>query len=561
MEYILCSANFKTFFNLLQGNIFTAEEIAQKLKTAIPCIADDIHLGRLALYLDLPADMYQETDIRNCLELYISPSGYEDNVQIEHFETGNHGSVQVALYPVKGHIFTEAEQEAGSFLAQNVFVFCSKARLTELMKKASTTDALTGASNMNGLMQFGGMLKARNWLSHYNGAFLNLKNFKYINQRVGAAHGDEILKAYCSSIRDQLSDDEFFARLGGDNFLVLIRKEHFDIFLDFVSHITIPCNVQGKNREFDIISRMGIFDIGPEHTMADVMTGTSIALNIAKQAGTPDYIWFRPDMMDTAIHDKKISVLFPQAIENKEFLVFYQPKVSLSDNTLCGCEALVRWVRNGTLIPPSDFIPVLEQEGSICKLDFYVFDVVCRNIKEWLDEGIEPVKVSVNFSKLHLNNPHLAEDIISVMNTYQISSKYIEIELTETSGYENYEEMSQFVNRMKEYGIGTSIDDFGTGYSSLNLLKDLNVDIIKLDKSFLNTLGDTDASDKIVIKNIVNMVNELDMKVIAEGVETEAQMSFLKSVNCSMVQGYLFDKPLPHHEFNKRLSEGRIYKK
>ena len=251
--------------------------------------------------------------------------------------------------------------------------------------------------------------------------------------------------------------------------------------------------------------------------------------------------------------------MFPKALENREFVVYYQPKVTLEDNCLCGCEALVRWFRDGVMVPPMQFIPVLEWEGSVCKLDFYVLDQVCRDVQEWMAKGIEPVRISVNFSKAHLHNPDLAKKILAVLQKYDVPSRYIEIELTEMSGYENYETLLDFVRTMHESGVSTSIDDFGTGYSSLNLLKDLNVDIIKLDKSFLNNMESRKKNDVIVIKNIIQMVNELDMEVIAEGVETMEQADFLRGMHCCMAQGFLFDRPLPHDDFEKRLNGDHVY--
>mgnify|MGYP003294369310 CR=1 FL=1 len=209
-----------------------------------------------------------------------------------------------------------------------------------------------------------------------------------------------------------------------------------------------------------------------------------------------------------------------------------------------------------------DFIPVLEREGSICELDFYVLETICADIKKWQDMGIDPVRVSTNFSKMHLHNKALAERIVSVINKYGIDSRFIEIELTEMTGYEDYDALAAFVAEMKAYGIHTSIDDFGTGYSSLNLLKELDVDIIKLDRSFFNNIAvndDENSHDRIVIKNIVNMVKELNMEVIAEGIETCGQVEFLKDIRCCMVQGYLYDRPLPQEQFLDRLMGHRIY--
>ena len=270
-------------------------------------------------------------------------------------------------------------------------------------------------------------------------------------------------------------------------------------------------------------------------------------------------------MIERSLHDKEISDKFSSAIDNNEFVVYYQPKIDLRDGSLCGSEALVRWKKDNTIVPPTEFIPVLEREGTICVMDFYVLECVCSQIRSWLQQGIEPVRVSANFSKIHLHNKKLAEDIIAVLKKYDVDSKYIEVEITETCGYEDFDALYDFVKSMKNYGIHTSIDDFGTGYSSLNLLSDLDVDIIKLDKSFIQTSDypSVHKSDKkhksteIVIKTIINMAHELGMQIICEGVETDEQARFLKELNCDMVQGYLYARPLPVEEYENILLKNK----
>ena len=272
--------------------------------------------------------------------------------------------------------------------------------------------------------------------------------------------------------------------------------------------------------------------------------------------------WYDPSMREKAMHDKQISQLFPEAVLAEEFLVYYQPKVNLDNKELCGCEALVRWYHNGAIVPPMDFIPVLEREGTVCALDFYVFEHVCRDLRRWLDNGITPVRASVNFSQQHLQNDRLAERIVSIMKQYHIDSKYIEVELTEMSGSKNHDALLEFLRKMRDYGICTSIDDFGTGYSSLNMLREFKADIIKLDKSFIDriSLNVSDYRvDEIVIENIIRMAQELNLEIISEGVETEHQAEFLKRVHCNMAQGFLFDKPLPRDEFEKRLKKKDSY--
>ena len=213
----------------------------------------------------------------------------------------------------------------------------------------------------------------------------------------------------------------------------------------------------------------------------------------------------------------------------------------------------MRWVKEGTIISPARFIPVLEREGKIIDLDFYVFEQVCKDIRRWMDEGIKPVRISSNFSKLHLKNEHLSEDVLAIVRRYDIDTAYIEIELTESSGYSDFDALQKFVRDMNEVGIYTSIDDFGTGYSSLSMLKDIDVNVVKIDKSFVDNMEDEKQHGTNLVGNVIRMIKDLDRIVICEGVETEKQVMFLKGTECNIVQGYLFDKPLPCYNFEERL--------
>lgn len=554
MENIFCSDAYEQFFNSLKLDIADVKAMTEHMGQNLHLVADQIHLGRCDSQLNAPASIYSPEQINNSVCIYEAEEGYDLNPYIKDFATNENGCAHYTVYPRPGHRWTPKELDAIDFLLKNMFILGGRSRLMSLVIKASITDTMTGIPNSSGLMQYAGQLYAAGKLADYIGIFMNIKNFKYINKTVGANQGNACIIAFVNLVKASLQEDEMLSRLGGDNFFVLIKQEHKDSFLEYMSHINVTIDIQGISHSYDLSVRMGIYPVRESDTPADMMSGASIALNRAKNAVNQDRIFFSPAMAEQSMHNKEISLLFPTALESNEFVVYYQPKVRLSDDTLCGCEALVRWCRNGSIVPPMDFIPVLEQEGSICALDFYVLEQVCRDIRHWLDENKEPVCISANFSKVHLHNKNLADKIIAIMEKYQIPSQYIEIELTEMSGYEDYASLMDFVNTMHAHGIKTSIDDFGTGYSSLNLLKELNVNIIKLDKSFLNVADKRTSSEEIVIRNIISMINELGMSVIAEGVETYAQAQFLRGVQCDMAQGFLYDKPMPHNEFEKRLA-------
>jgi EAL domain-containing protein (putative c-di-GMP-specific phosphodiesterase class I) len=263
-------------------------------------------------------------------------------------------------------------------------------------------------------------------------------------------------------------------------------------------------------------------------------------------------------MHSKAIQQKQVISVFNDALRNGEFTPFYQPKVNTKTNTLVGAEALARWIRDGNLISPGDFIPVLEGDYRICELDFYMLEQVCKDLRRWIDEGMEPVCISTNFSRRNLSDPDFSKRITELISCYDIPKQYIEVELTETFSAEENKLLGRFINDMHDVGILIAIDDFGTGYSSLNLLREIPADLLKLDKSFID--GHTGAKrDSVVVSNIAKMANELNMGIIAEGVERREQVEFLQSVNIDMAQGYLYDKPLTKADFEKRLKD-KIYK-
>jgi len=556
METFFCSKGFEQFFNILQEENITLQELDMRLPKALGLIADEGHLGKVDVHLKAPATVYEPDGVIFDACMYCDENGYADESYEKHFVTGEHGIAKFVFWPKKEYKWTEEELGKMDFLAQSLYVVSGRIRLMDLVKKANMTENMTGAANLNGLMLFGSMLQAKGTIADYVAIFMNIKNFKYINQRLGNRMGDYVLKEYCLKLRKFLHEDEVIARLGGDNFVTLFKKSREKEFLDFMSGMSVYVESEG---EIGIETRMGIYGIQAGDTMNEIMNASTTALNYARKNLNNDRVLFQSYMMEQEIRDKTIAGLFAQAIRNREFLAYYQPKVSLLNHKLCGCEALVRWKRDGKLVPPMEFIPVLEKNGDICELDFYVFETVCRDIKRWQEQGIEPVKVSVNFSKVHVFDWLFTKRILSIMQKYGVDSKYIEIELTESSSQGDYQDLMEFITSMRDCGIHVSIDDFGTGYSSLSLLKQLKVDIIKLDKSFIDDIEKRDGIDEIVIKNIIHMVNELDMQVIAEGVETSGQAEFLRKANCAMAQGYLFDRPLPCEEFEQRLTVGREY--
>ena len=556
----LCSENFADFFESICESIYSLPKMMQRISENLHLIADDIHLGRFSVNVSLPASIYEPKGMTSNSIPYTSPNGYGSDVFEKSYVTSEGGAIVLRLNSSKDYTWTQEEKISLNHFCQITFMLCSRTRLMGLMYKVERRDSLSGALNSRGLQEAATMLIQDGLIGQYSTVFTNIKSFKFINQQVGGSNGDTIIKQYCAKSTEFIGENGYFARLGGDNFLAIVRTDTLPKYLDFIQNVTIRVSVRGIETPVHIEFNVGVSEMNKTSTMSDIMTNSSIALNAAKRSPFVDIMYFRPEMLERTIHDKGILSAFGESLAKKQFLVFYQPKVDLSTNTLCGCEALTRWQRE-KLIPPSEFIPVLENEGSIRSLDFYMLDTVCRDLRDWIDRGIEPVCTSVNFSKIHLSNLKLEDEILKIVDHYEIPPHLLEIELTELSDYQFYDRLISFVNKMHEHNIRISIDDFGTGYSSIKLIKNLQADVIKIDKSLIDNIKITVSHnpDKIVSSAIINMARDLNIEVIAEGVETSYQAEFLKSAGCQMAQGYLFDRPLPHDEFEDLLTGVRVY--
>ncbi|MCR5734844.1 MAG: EAL domain-containing protein [Lachnospiraceae bacterium] len=423
------------------------------------------------------------------------------------------------------------------------------------VQKAAETDVMTGLPNAAGFHTFVNRLKSEETLTSYTAFYLDLRNFGLVNRRYGKEEADQVIGRFAEHISSLTDEDECAGRLSGDNFILMVHKEKTEKILKLVENVKLLAYLDGQEEMVSLQAVAGCLDIeDPEIDSEGILGRCSTALNAAKNELHVPYVFSTPEMHKTAIHHKQILAVFPEALKNGEFRPYYQPKVDTKTNTIAGAEALVRWIRNGKVLTPGEFIPVLEINDSICVLDFYIFEQVCIDIRKWLDAGIEPVRISTNFSRMNLSDPGFSEHIGRVLDSYQIPRQYIEVELTETVSEQENDRLGRFIKDMHEADIAMAIDDFGTGYSSLNLLRDFSADVLKLDKSFIDGHTDT-LRDSVVVSNVAKMAKELDMKVITEGVEKWDQVEFLKSVDINMVQGYLFDRPLPKEDFEQRLKK------
>lgn len=559
MNNSLCCIELKRFIDAALKNFKCLDEYYTATDSELATLAGKLHIGKLTGHVSMnsaqvTANSSKAYDIH--INSYESESGYENKPLVYSYTLGNGGQLSAEIYPQKNYEWNEEEAANALFVTKLFVALASRASLFETMTNSIYTDPVTKLLNPSGFMKNVAAISETNNIEDYAILFMNIKNFKYVNSVIGEREGDKVLEKYARILKTQMHRNELVARFGGDNFVSIIRKENVDSFRKLISHM----NVSSGTQSFELVTRAGIsYCDTPGMGIPEYIDYANIAMSVSKIPGMPIHVVFEEAMLVRSHHQKRISSTFPKALRAREFVVYYQPKVRLEDKVLCGAEALVRWISNNVVVPPLDFIPVLEREGTVCQLDFYVLEEVCRTIAYWSKQGLDPVPVSVNFSKVHLINEELSDSIISVLKKYNVDGKYIEIELTEMSSHADFLSLVNFVKAMSDYGITTSIDDFGTGYSSLTLLKDLPVDIIKLDKSFIDGLIKADDKNAIVVTNTIHMIKQLDMLVLAEGVEEQTQADFLLSNGCDIVQGYLFDKPMPQADFENVLNGSRSY--
>lgn len=463
------------------------------------------------------------------------------------------------IYPPEGHVWTEEQRLNVEELADILSVCKSRIRLMERVKYICFHDMASGFNNMPYGKRAIATSIDRGDVTDYASMFLNLKNMNEINTTFGFEIGTRIMFTYASMFSGLVEEGEAFWRLGGDNFCAFFRKDKLPKVEELIRGVDIHF---GANPEEHCVvsATAGIFLIDdPGLSANDILDASQQSLGIARYVKRVQILYYDNEIIRLNEHAKRVEAHFDEALARDEFIAFYQPKVSLLYNKLVGAEALCRWSREDGLIPPDAFIPVLERSRKICDLDYSMLSRVCRDIKDWIADGKDVVPVSVNFSRRHLSNMNLAEDICAIVDEIGIPHEYIVIEFTETTTEADQQRLRDIVMRLKAGGIKTSIDDFGVGYSSMSMLRDIPFNEIKIDRSFLITDADSEVflRKMVVMKHIISLSSELGMTCIAEGAETVDQVDLLFKNGCTRVQGYFFDKPLPVRDFCSRLENPR----
>lgn len=383
---------------------------------------------------------------------------------------------------------------------------------------------------------------------------LDCDNFNYINDLFSYEIGDAVLQGIMKHFSASLTDSECFSRLHADHFVFLVNAKYTPNLIERFCQLTELKDALADvlPPHYNLVFSGGIVSISEYGESFTVwLDKANFARKLAKGNHANTFLIYDKKMGEDLQWRKTITLMMESALREHEFEMYLQPKVLLKTGEIVGAEALVRWnSKKHGMIYPDRFIPILEQNGFIKQLDFFMLEQACLFLKKDIDMGKVPLPISVNFSKIHLRSTGFVEKVFYTVNRYAISTKLIEIEVTENIYIGDFQALIEVASALKCLGFRVSLDDFGSAYSSLNYLKDLPLDVIKIDKGFLNSTENTDRGH-IIIAKMIELIKSLRLIPIMEGVETEEQVDFLQKLSCDFGQGYYYAKPMPVHAYSE----------
>ena len=437
-------------------------------------------------------------------------------------------------------------------------------RAEEQLTFTALHDPLTALPNRTLFLdRLGHVLHRARRKHNYNFAvlFLDLDQFKVVNDSLGHIIGDLSLSESGKRLQDSVRLSDTVGRLGGDEFVVLLedvqgKSDYLEVVERIQQSLSEPTTLEGK--KVFISTSIGIV-LGDERykKAEDILRDADIAMYQAKSLGRGRYEVFEPSMLVKVTSRSQVETELWKALENNEFVVHYQPILNIESKQIIGFEALVRWQHPARgLLLPAEFIPIAEEIGLIVPMGYWILDEACRQISVWHNKypADPPLTVNVNLSARQCAQPDLTNKIEEILQKYELDPSSLKLELTESLVIEDSESTSAMLSQLRNMGIQIQVDDFDTGYSSLGYLQNFPIDALKIDHTFINQLGSNESSQEI-IRTILSLAQNLGIKVIAEGVETNDQLSKLQEMDCEYFQGFLFAKPAACNEIDNLLSK------
>ncbi|WP_110458233.1 putative bifunctional diguanylate cyclase/phosphodiesterase [Shewanella algidipiscicola] len=422
------------------------------------------------------------------------------------------------------------------------------------LRKMATRDPLTGLSNRTLLLETIAISiqRARVHQQAFSLLFIDLDRFKNINDSLGHAMGDQFLARIARVLERAIGDTGTVARLGGDEFVILANEAHTpDQAADIVDKLLMELNLPLQLNEHTIhpAASVGIA-LYPDDglTAEDLIRHADIAMYSAKAAGTNQWAFFKQQMTERAAVRLRTEASLHDAFKNNEFLLHFQPKFNIKTGEVVACEALIRWKKEGRLISPMAFIPIAEETGIIIPIGRWVIEEACKTLKHWQRRYNVALPIAVNVASQQFADPSLVPDIKQLALRYQIEPHLLEFEITETSLMNDIELAINKLEQLKSAGFSIAVDDFGIGYSSLSYLKHLPITTMKIDRCFVNDLP----HESPIASTILMLGQQLNLHIVAEGIENEAQLNWLKQMDCEIGQGFYYSQPLPLDEFEAK---------
>jgi len=424
---------------------------------------------------------------------------------------------------------------------------------TEELQHQATHDSLTGLPNRvlleDRIKQ--AVIECERSKKFFAVVFFDLDRFKLINDSLNHAAGDELLRVISKRLQANIRGSNTLARIGGDEFVLVIRdldkpEQAASIAASLLSIISQPLSI--AEHTITVTSSIGIC-VYPKDglKMDELVRNADIAMYRAKELGGNQFHFYTAEMNEESMKTLELEAELRMAISNNEFFLCYQPQVDLKTNTLAAVETLIRWdhPKKGVLLP-IDFIPLAEETGLIVPIGDWLLRKACAQNKAWQDSGLTPIRIAVNITTQQLRHFNFVQTLKNILQETKLDPKYLELELTENTIVNNAS-ATKVISALKEMGIRIAVDDFGTGYSSLNYLRNIPLDRLKIDRSFVQNIL-FNHGDEVVIQAIIAMARGLNLEVLAEGVETQKQLDFLKSNKCNEIQGFYFSQPLSAKE-------------
>jgi diguanylate cyclase (GGDEF)-like protein len=460
-------------------------------------------------------------------------------------------------YLVKGRLDRE-------LLLRSMQYSIERKRYQVQLEHQANYDALTGLPNRNLLNdRLRQAVYAQRSPRNLAVVFMDLDHFKFVNDSLGHSTGDKLLKAMGERLRAALREGDTVGRVGGDEFVLILNDQSseeviFRAMQRIAAKVGEPITIDGKELYVSCSAGISMYpQDGPD--VDTLLKNADAAMYRAKEHGRNNFQFYTAEMNERVNERLALENALRRALERQEFILHYQQKIDMKSGVIVGAEALVRWMHpEWGLVRPARFIPLAEETGLIVQLGEWVLREACRQTREWLDGGLKPGVVSVNLSARQFRQEGLVRMVSRILEETRLEPAQLEMELTESMVMHNVEAAIATLQGLKSLGVALSVDDFGTGYSSLSYLKDLPIDALKIDRSFVRDIGaGAEAEDGVIAQAIISLGHSLHLKVVAEGVETDQQVRFLKRHGCDELQGFFYGEPVAPAEYARLLENAK----